>query len=550
MGGNSGGLSLSLFFHVTSICWTGFLLGYDLCIAGVILTPVQRSLEMCYPCSGGITDAALAACSCTEKQFAVSSVSIGGAFGALFGGILADIIGRRAALLLSDVCFAAGAAAMAFAHINKNYMFYFGRISVGIALGLGGAASSAYLAEIAPPNMRGRFLLANELFICCGCLAAFIVGYLLGDNRWRLSIGITCLVTILQFISILFMVESPRWLLTCGSYNKALHASFILNGELGKESVQALVCTIAEDKNEPENNSGRNILPSSNKTSKEQTSLMILKVDSSSCHMYVPRTFNQTCHSLWRARKPLLLAFGIATAHSATAANTVLYYSRDVLQLAGIKKPLLADLAVGCIKFLGVLVALLIADKVGRRRLLLFGTTLMVISLAGLSFGFAELLGSFSSSGPLSLQDNNDGHLIETRLVVISLLCFILGWDLSWAGLMLALISEVLPQDVRATGCGAAYALYWMLSFVTSQFFESSFAAFGIGTTFSMLCALSSCVLLWTWYNIPETANSTLEAITERVMTSSSIGVQTLNDLSVSSDKSSPQTKVQYSQVL
>ena len=173
-------LTFTLVLHAVIASLTGMLLGFDLCIAGAILTPVQRSLELCYPCGDG-SDAALARCSCAEKQLAISAVSIGATFGALVGGLAADRLGRRPALLASDVLFAGGGAAMALATQALPWLFFLGRASVGLALGLGGAASSAYLAEIAPTAWRGRFLEFNELCVSKRASAAEEVKRCEGD---------------------------------------------------------------------------------------------------------------------------------------------------------------------------------------------------------------------------------------------------------------------------------------------------------------------------------------------------------------------------------
>ena len=77
---------------------------------------------------------------------------------------------------------------MALATHNLRWLFFCGRATVGIGLGIGGSAASAYLAEIAPPAWRGRFLEFNELCVCLGCLGAYAMAYTLGDVRWRISI--------------------------------------------------------------------------------------------------------------------------------------------------------------------------------------------------------------------------------------------------------------------------------------------------------------------------------------------------------------------------
>ena len=304
-------LTFTLALHAVIASLTGMLLGFDLCIAGAILTPVQRSLELCYPCGDG-SDAALARCSCAEKQLAISAVSIGAAFGALVGGLVADRLGRRPALLASDVLFAGGGAAMALATQALPWLFFLGRASVGLALGLGGAASSAYLAEIAPTAWRGRFLEFNELCVCFGCLGAYGVAYGLGDARWRVSIGLTTLVAALQLLLILVALhESPHWLASRGLARRAERARAALATKSSSSAV------------------------SINPVGLPDTDERALLCGGGASAAGAPRGLRELGGALWAARRQLCLALGVATAHAATAANTVLYYSRDVLQLAG-----------------------------------------------------------------------------------------------------------------------------------------------------------------------------------------------------------------------
>jgi len=141
----------------------------------------------------------------------------------------------------------------------------------------------------------------------------------------------------------------------------------------------------------------------------------------------------------------------------------------------------------------GVFAAMGLVDRLGRRALLLGGTACMVLALGGLAGAFAD------EAQP------------QPALALVSLLLFILGWDVSWAGLMLTVVAEVLPQPVRGAGTGLAYALYWLLSFVTAQFLESAMHAIGSAPTFGAIGGLCALVLLWTRLCVPETANRTLE---------------------------------------
>lgn len=118
----------------------------DLCVISSVLLPVQRDLQLCPACIG---DPALAWCTCSAKQLAVSSAHIGALVGSIAGGFLADSIGRRASLLLSDAGFMVGAAAMGMASSGAagGPLFYCGRFLAGASLGMAGTVASTYIAE-------------------------------------------------------------------------------------------------------------------------------------------------------------------------------------------------------------------------------------------------------------------------------------------------------------------------------------------------------------------------------------------------------------------
>jgi hypothetical protein len=227
---------------------------------------------------------------------------------------------------------------------------------------------------------------------------------------------------------------------------------------------------------------------------------------------------------LWRDRHPITLALGIALAHGATGANAVLYYSRDVLQRAGLQSVRVATLGVGIVKFVGALLALGGVDRVGRRACLLAGTVAMVVGHAGLAIAFLPPGGEGCASGGGECASGGGGDGVggggdgvdadvNGSLALVSLLVYILAWNCSWAGLMLTLAAEVLPQRVRAAGTGLAYALYWLCSFAISQTLESTFEAVGVSTTFGLYGGATLLALVFAWVYVPETCGKGLEAI-------------------------------------
>ena len=440
--------------HVAFLCLSGFLLGYDLCVIGSILTPVQRTLELCFPCEGDGSDSALAHCTCPAKQLAVSAVSLGAIAGGLLGGWTADRCGRRTALALTDVLFIIGAAGMASAQPGWEVMLFFcGRALAGAALGAAGAISSAYIAELAPPHVRGRLLIANEVAVCVGCLVAYVAAVLFGDEHWRWTLGIAALPAFLQLLGLAsLLLESPRWLTERGQSERASAVA----AKLGLDAAPLL-----------------NFLPNT--------------------EAKVAMRVQLRAHG-----RPLILAAGCALAHAASAANVVLYYSRDILQATNLSNPLLANVGVGVAKLLGVLLCVVIVDHVGRRKLLLLGSAGMFVSYAGLVAAFT-----------IGTADGRGG----ADLALACLLLFILAWDISWAGLMLTVAAELLPQPVRGLGIGIAYSLYWILSFAESQTLETLFDTLGHSATFSLYGAATTFSLYFSWRFVPETKGASLEGI-------------------------------------
>lgn len=467
-----------LWVQAILISLSGLLLGYDLCVIASVLPPVQRDLQLCPACAGpDASDAALAACSCAAKQLAVSACHLGAMVGAACGGLLGDAIGRKPTLLLTDVAFIVAAVAMASAAPNsvRLCLFYAGRALAGAALGAAGAVSSTYLAEISPSAIRGTLVSLNELMLCLGCLLAYVAGTALGDDQWRVTVGLAGLGAGVQLVcAACALTESPRW-----------HA----------RTTRAAVAAEEEEDDEEEEGRRRRRRPS--------------------------------LRELWRDRQPIALALGLALAHGLTGANAVLYYSRDVLQLAGLSSPRLGTLGVGVVKFLGAALALWGVDRIGRRGCLLAGTVAMVVGHAGLAVAFLPRGGGSGGGGSGDASGDGasggggggasggvmSGDGVNGTLALGSLLLYILAWNLSWAGLMLTLAAELLPQRVRAAGTGLAYALYWLCSFGVSQTLESTFALVGISATFTLYGAATLGALGFAWACVPETRGRGLEAI-------------------------------------
>lgn len=477
---------LGICFHVLLACISGFLRGYGLYVIGPFLTPVQRDLQLCFPCAGGMSDLALAGCSCPLKEFAVSSVALGAIFGGFAGGSLADAVGRRITLMISDVLFIASSCMMALSGPGAwTPLFFVGRVLAGLAVGASGPASHAYVSELVPPSYRGQLLTLIELALIVGVFTVFLFSAALGDERWRHSIEFPAIPAAFQLVfTWLFLHESPRWLASNGKLEEA------------ERVVEALgldpLCLESDHSDggitRQESEQARPHLAALAFDTKKMSALQ-------SPHMASEKRQRSGLAMLYHHRCRVALAIGCGLAHNALGANIVMYYSRDILQLASISNSAASQMSLGAAKAFGTGLAFALVDRCGRRALLIIGVAGCIVGHFGLAVSFFPGTVEYA-----------------TQLAMTSLLLFLAAWDLGWASLMSVVITEVLPDDVRGLGLGASCSLYWLVSFVQAQTLETLFKHISIAGTFAMYGFASILGLLFVLIYVPETCGRPLDS--------------------------------------
>lgn len=170
-------------------------MGYDLCVIAVVEDPIRHSLVL----------------SPRQVSIMVSIISVGAIAGSLYGGPLADKNGRRLAIAISDVTILGGALSMGLA---PNFaVLIFGRILIGVGVGIGFAVVSNYISEVSPPSKRGTLVLCLELSQCLGCLLAYLLALVAGveKDKWRYLLIGASVAALVQMAGLLFLPESPRW---------------------------------------------------------------------------------------------------------------------------------------------------------------------------------------------------------------------------------------------------------------------------------------------------------------------------------------------------
>ncbi len=419
----------------------GMLFGYDTgVISGAILF-IQQDFSL----SPGL------------EEVVVSSVVLGAMLGAFAGGTLTDRFGRRIVLIVTAALFALGAIGTALAPTLTWLVF--GRVIVGIAIGVASFTTPLYISEISPITMRGRFVSFNQVALTSGIVIAYLVDYALSDMRgWRWMFGLAAVPSALLGMGMVFMPESPRWLLSHGLLDK------------GRSVLQHIRGTTAID------DEAQEIQQSS-----AQQSGSLSELASTSL------------------RPAMIVGIGLALFQQVTGINTVIYYAPTIFQAAGFESAsaaILATTGVGVINVLMTVVALLLLDRVGRRPLLLIGMAGMVISLAvlGTAFLYPYLSGlRWLAAGSLTL--------------------YVGSFAVGLGPVFWLLISEIYPVKVRGLAMSIATVANWGANLFVALTFLTLIEVLGRPATFWLYGIVGLGAWIFAFVLVPETKGRSLEDI-------------------------------------
>lgn len=169
-----------------------------------------------------------------------SIFTIGAMIGAIMSGRLADYIGRRGTMGISEIFCTIGWLAIVFS--KGSWWLYLGRLSMGCGVGLLSYVVPVYIAEITPKNLRGAFTAVNQLMICCGVSLTYIIGIIVS---WRILAMIGTIPSLVQFLGLFFVPESPRWLAKIGRGSDSEVSLQRLRGKTADISLEAAEIWVA-----------------------------------------------------------------------------------------------------------------------------------------------------------------------------------------------------------------------------------------------------------------------------------------------------------------
>ncbi|XP_047313500.1 probable polyol transporter 6 [Impatiens glandulifera] len=443
------------------------IFGYDTGVMSGALPLIQEELK--------IND--------TQQEIVAGILNLCALVGSLLAGRTSDYIGRRYTIVLASSLFFIGSIVMGFSPSYAVLMI--GRCIAGVGVGFALMIAPVYTAEISAANTRGLLSSLPEVGIAIGILFGYLSNYSLAklplNLSWRVMLGIAAIPSCVLAFGILKMPESPRWL--------------IMQGRIG--DAKRVLIMVSNTKEEAEIRLTDMKLASGIADSVEDDVIKMVKQTHGE-GVYKELIIHPTPTVLWM----LIATIGIHFFEHATGIEAVILYSHKIFKKAGIhdkSKLRLATVGVGVTKATFVVIATLILDKVGRRRLVLISVTGMIVALA--------CLGSFLTY---------ISHLEESPLwalvcSIVSTYTYVAFFNIGLAPVSWVYSSEIFPSRLRAQGHSIGVAVNRLMNAAVSMSFLTISNAITIGGTFFMFCGISVLALIFFYFFLPETRGKTLE---------------------------------------
>ena len=439
----------------------GFLFGYDTAVISGTIAQVTQLFQL---------DA-------LQQGWYVGCALVGSIIGVLFAGILSDKLGRKLTMVISAILFSASALGCALCTDFTQLVVY--RIIGGVGIGVVSIVSPLYISEVSVAQYRGRLVSLYQLAVTVGFLGAYLVNYqllawsesgaLLGvpllnkifiTEVWRGMLGMETLPAILFFIIIFFIPESPRWLIVRGQERRAINI------------LERIYNSITEATNQL----------------KETQSVLTAETSSEWSLLMKPGIL-----------KAVIIGVCIAILGQFMGVNAVLYYGPSIFENAGLSggDSLFYQVLVGLVNTLTTVLALAIIDKVGRKKLVYYGVSGMVVSLIliGLYFLFGDSLG------------------VSSLFLLIFFLFYVFCCAVSICAVVFVLLSEMYPTKVRGLAMSIAGFALWIGTYLIGQLTPWMLQNLTPAGTFFLFAVMCVPYMLIVWKLVPETTGKSLEEI-------------------------------------
>ena len=391
-----------------------------------------------------------------QLGWGVSSILVGAIIGAFGTGTLTEKYGRRSLLISVALFFAVSCAGMALARHQAVFIAF--RVLGGLAVGSVSVLSPMYVAEVAPPRIRGTLVTIYQLAITFGILVSYIVNFVLHDveNNWRWMFATGLIPSILFFVGLIFIPESPRWLVKAGFREKARAILERIGGsDFAGSELQEIENSL--EKSGPAGG----------------FKALFAK----------------------KYRKVIILGLLLSVFVQITGINTVVDYAPKILITAGleIKNALLQTSLIGLVNFAFTFIAVWLIDKLGRKTFYTIGSSGMAVTLLMLAAAF---------------------HFeMNPIFTTICIMLFIAFFASCIGPAFWTMVTEMFPNRIRGQAVALASFTQWVFNFLVVLFFPYVLDAMGGSLTFLFLATMGVVQLIIVRVYLKETKGKSLEEI-------------------------------------
>ena len=435
----------------------GILFGYDTAVISGTTDIVRNQFSL----------------SASGEGWYVGCALIGSIIGVLCAGSLSDYIGRKITMLISAAFFSISAIGCAVCGSFDALVAF--RIIGGVGIGIVSIVSPIYISEVSPAKIRGTLVSLYQLAVTAGFLLAYLANWaidagidpsaaadaglwsrMFNAEAWRGMLGSETLPALLFLFIIFFIPESPKWLIIKGKPNEA---TAVLSRILGSEDeinaeVEATRSSSGEDKG-----SWSDLL---------KPGILVA----------------------------VLAGCAIAILGQFMGVNAVLYYGPKIFSEAGFDNPMFSTVLVGLVNFATTILTVFIIDKVGRKQLIYWGVSGMIICLMAIGTYFAT------------------GGALGNGFMLAFFLAYVFCCAISISAIVFVLLSEMYPNSIRGRAMSLAGFMLWVGTYLVGQL-TPVLLEWSQAGTFFIFAVMCVPYMLIMWKVIPETTGKTLEEIEE-----------------------------------
>jgi len=421
----------------------GFLFGFDT----AVISGVEKSIQILW----SLDD--------FSHGFTVAAALMGTVIGALIAGRPSEKYGRKKILQAIGLLYLVTSLVTALTPAWSIFVVF--RFLGGIGVGASSVVGPLYISEISPAHSRGKLVGLFQFMVVSGILIAFVSNYLLfgvGEDSWRWMLGVQAVPSLLYFVMVFFVPESPRWLVKHGRPDEARQVFTDIGEPQPAEAIQKIQASLHSDTDVKES------------------------------------VFNG------QYNKPIFYAVVLAMFNQLSGINAIMYYAPRIFEMTGLAKDtaLLQAVSIGVTNMIFTLLALSVIDRFGRKTLLVIGSVGMVISLGLVTHAFyTKQFGGYA--------------------VMLYLVGFIAFFAFSQGAVIWVFISEIFPNKVRSQGQTLGSSTHWIMAAVISWTFPVLAESSDMGGFYSFLIFTLMMLLhgFFAWKVLPETKGKSLEGIQE-----------------------------------